>query len=195
MYHEAERMESFKSAVLQEAQTEINQLLDEAESKKKQLLEEANDKFLNEAYCRIQSDIKKINSDYIKEVSRESFAVKKEAIAERTKLVDSLFDKIERRVAEFVSSDKYSSYLKEALEKANKAYPFNDKTVIRVREKDLSDTSVASVQNVSKEADKSIRMGGVIVFYSDSSLLVDLTLDAAFKREKELFATKSELQF
>ena len=64
-----------------------------------------------------------------------------------------------------------------------------------MREKDLSDTSVASVQNVSKEADKSIRMGGVIVYYSDSSMLVDLTLDTAFKREKELFATKSELQF
>ena len=183
------KLGSFENAVNAEVDKEIDDILSAANAEKETTLAKINDDSLSEAYGRIQNNIKKIESKYVKLIAKEELDVKRAVLVHKNELLEKLFDDVKNDLKKFAASDAYKSFLAEKLkdEKLENAK-------VCLREEDFAfcdflDKSAGRKLDYVK--DDSIKIGGLSVLYPNESIISDKTLDTAAEDAKADFIARN----
>lgn len=188
-----EKTARFEKAINKAAESEINALLSEAKKKAEEAVKSAEQEYLDNSSNVVAEETKNIKRKLEHEVSQKEFEASKEIYAHRSRCVDSFFEELRKELETFTQTPEYQQKMKQWTEETEKENPFNEKTVIYVKPSDL-DAVKKLYPNAAVSADKKIRLGGVCVFYPESSVYCDKTLDSAFEKQKEEFVNNGILQ-
>lgn len=190
----AEKLNKLESSVCSDAKAIAEEIISSAKSKKKQLLQISEDKLLEEFFKYSQGEIKKIKADYLKKISHIRFETKQQKFAYRTKKIEELFNKIKIRLIDFTKTSEYTEYLDKLLKKAEGVKAFDNNTVVNVKPCDMDNPVLKTKFGKKLNADKSIELGGITIFYPDDNMFCDFSLDSALKKEKEEFINNFNLE-
>ena len=190
------KMERFREAILAESSAETEALISDAKRQAEACLKEADDRFLRDSGNIVSEHSAKIRGEAEKLVSKRSFEAAKETVAHRNRLVEELFAEIYGELRAYTKTAAYIEKMKAAFEQADREMPFYEGVDVLVREDDLEAAGqlASAYSGVRVKADKSIRLGGITVYYPRENILLDKTLDEAFNLQKENFVNNREMQ-
>ncbi len=188
------KLELFRKEIEKCAQKEAAVLMETAEKEAQSKLSALE----RELEAKRSGDILKLTEDFRskerKRVSEVCFSEGKRVLLHRNRLVEDFFDGIEKKLYSCLETPVYDEYLSACVKKAEKEASLEN-AVVLCREKDTNVVNKAlSAVNCSLEADNSIKIGGIIVKYPSTGVLIDLTLDTALEEEKERFSSLKEMQ-
>ena len=185
-----ENLNRFVTAINGEVDAKTKEILAEARDERERMIAEAEDKALEDAYSEIQAEVKKITAKYQGIYAQAEQDTRREVLIHREQLCDTLFKNVEKKIEEFVNSEKYQSYLLSRLE----GVEITDDTVILVSKRDFSKYKSALNLHTGGRCkikeDSSIEFGGLSILYENSSMLLEKTIDSDFSEEKKQFSSK-----
>lgn len=185
-------LKEFIEAVNAEVNNKIELIGREAEEKRNELLETAENEALSEAYDKIRACVTDEKFRNRMTVSKAEQEAKVALLRHREELVGRIFDSVDDKLKSFTDSDGYVSYLRSLL----KGEETGKNTVVYVREEDMKYESAlreTAGTECSFEADRSIVYGGLSVFDSVSSVLVNKTIDNMLDEQKRDFGSNYRL--
>lgn len=185
-------LREFIEAVNAEVNNKIEVIGREAEEKRKELLENAENEALNEAYDRIRACVTDEKFKSRMTVSKAEQEARISLLKHREELVGKIFSTVDEKLRNFTDSDGYVSFLESLL----KGEDTGKNAVVYVREEDMKFESVLRRTAGSEcrfEADRSIVYGGLSVFDSVSSVLVNKTIDNMLDEQKRDFGSNYSL--
>jgi len=185
-------LKEFISAVNSEVESRIDEIREQAEQKSSELLENAENEALNEAYTRIKACVSEEKYKSKMNVSKAEQEARIKVLTYRENLVARIFDSVNERLCRFTESDEYASFLCRLLE----GEKTGENTVIFLREEDMkyeAQLRRTAGSECSFEADTSIVFGGLSVFDSRSSVLVNKTIDNMLDEQKRDFGSNYRL--
>lgn len=186
----------FEEAVNLEAKAEIDEIIENARKKAEAIVSKAQSEcsYKSEQTVINKTRELKTNSELI--VSQKSYNAEKQTVIFRNKLVDDFFSGIEEKLRNFVAGDKYKGWLEKTLCSLNEQKAFYNGVTVYARKAD--EQAVAELARklpaVSVKTDKSIKLGGITVFYPNEGQYIDKTIDDAFRQQKEAFVNNPEMQ-
>ncbi len=188
------KLELFRKEIEKCAEKEAALLMETAEKEAQSKLSALE----KELEAKRSGDILKLTEDFRskerKRVSEVCFSEGRRVLLHRNKLVENFFAEIEKKLYDCVETAEYDKYLSTCVKKAESIASLEN-AVVLCREKDTNSVNKAlSAVNCSLEADNSIKIGGIIVKYPSTGVLIDLTLDSAIEEEKEKFSSLKEMQ-
>ena len=190
------RLLRIEEAVNQEVQAEIDEIIEQAKAKADAIISKAESECSYKSEQTVISKARELKTSSDLVVSQKSYNAEKQTVIFRNKLVEDFFSGIEEKLIAFTESGKYKDWLSKAINALNDEKAFYDGVVLYARrtdEKIVTELSKA-FPVVSVEADKSIKLGGVTVFYPNEGQYIDKTIDDAFRQQKEAFVNNPEMQ-
>lgn len=189
-----EKVARFEEAINREADAEINTLLSKAREKAEEAVACADNEYLEESYRLVSGETGKIKRKLDNLVSQRSLEASKEFFAHRNKCVEEFFDALQKEIIEFSRTPEYEQRLKGIIAEVNSERPITDTSVVYVK---AADTEKAKklYPNFNIKSDKNIKLGGATVFYPESSVYIDKTIDNAFTQQKTDFVNNEFMQF
>lgn len=188
---QTEQLGRFVNSVDEEIETQIRELLDEAQTEGETIRKHTEDNTLQEAFDKIQAEVKSIEMDYQRQLAQTEQDARREQLAHREALVEQIFDSLRTRLTAFTQTPAYPDYLCKLLEGED----LTGETIIYVSPADLQHRSalqhVAPVCKV--EADEAITIGGLSLTAQDSKQIVDKTMDTALLEQRKQFSTNYTL--
>ncbi|MBD5082217.1 MAG: hypothetical protein HDT44_10710 [Ruminococcaceae bacterium] len=188
-----EKIARFEEAINKAAESEIDKLLSDARKKAEEAVKCADEEYLEKSFHVVSGETKNIERRLQHEVSQKEFEASKEVFAHRSKRVNELFEELEKEIADFSKTPEYEKRLIAITEEIEKETPFDDKTVIYVKPTDV-EMLKKHYPKVNVSGDKNIKLGGVSVFYPQSSVYADRTFDNAFAEQKAEFVNNKLMQ-
>ncbi|RGX55664.1 MULTISPECIES: V-type ATP synthase subunit E [Anaerotruncus] len=191
------KLESFEQAILAKANAEREQILADTEQLKHNELEKEENRLLEELYHKIQKQISAIQTANIKEISRETLALKKQLYQRREQYLGEVLEAARKRLADFAASGSYDAFFEKRVKMLAQDF-FYPGSEIRVRTADLR------FSNLIKEIygdctitadDENITLGGPILYNLARGIEADLSLDAALAEQKDWFYSHSNFNF
>lgn len=189
-----EKAARFENAINREADAEISALLSKAREKAEEAVACADNEYLEESYRLVSGETGKIKRKLDNLVSQRSFEASKELLSHRNKCVEEFFDALEKEIAEFTRTPEYEQRLKAIIAEINGERSITDTSVVYVKTAD-TETAKRLYPNFSVKSDKNIKLGGAAVFYPESSIYIDMTIDNAFAQQKKDFVNNEIMQF
>lgn len=188
-----EKVARFEEAINREADAEINALLSKAREKAEEAVACADNEYLEESYRLVSGETGKIKRKLDNSVSQRSFEASKEFFAHRNKRVEEFFDALQKEIIDFSHTPEYEQRLKGIIAEINRERPITDTSVVYVK---AADTEKAKklYPNFNIKSDKNIKLGGATVFYPESSVYIDKTIDNAFTQQKTDFVNNEFMQ-
>lgn len=186
----------FEEAVNLEVKAEIDEIIENARKKAEAIISKAQSECSYKSEQTVISKARELKSNSELIVSQKSYNAEKQTVIFRTKLVDDFFGEIEEKLRDFVSGSKYRSWLEQTLCSLNEQRTFYDGVIIYARKADEQAVTELSKRfsAVSVKTDKSIKLGGISIFYPKESQYIDKTIDDAFRQQKEEFVNNPEMQ-
>lgn len=197
MAQENEKLTLFEEEILRRANAEKDEILRAVEEEKRAELAKEENRLLEEHYRKIQAQVAEIKTNSIKEISRETRAMKRKLYQQREQYLVEMLAKARVELAAFVKSDEYEAFLMKRVSELAKEYPLEG-SVLRVRTEDLryADKIREIYGACTVEADDaSIAVGGVILLNVQRGVEVDLSLDAALAEQRGWFYSHSNFNF
>ena len=102
---------SFLQAIEKYAEEQKNAMRAEVEAFREEQLARANEEGTAAAFAFIQKEKASFTAALAKEKSQKETAIKRELFGKRNKMVDSLFAEAEKKICDFVKSNKYKGYI------------------------------------------------------------------------------------
>lgn len=190
-----DKISRFEQEINKQSGTEIDAILCEARKKAAEIVSEADDKLLEESYRHVSGKTKQIISDSARMVSQKSFEASRETVAHRNGLVDEMFAEIEKEIALWTKTPAYEKKLEKLFAEANSERKLSAETAVYVKPDDAAIAAkLAAKYDAAVKADKTIKLGGISVFYSELGQYVNKTLDDAFQNQKNSFVNNPEMQ-
>ncbi len=184
------KMNMFTTAVLEDAEREKQQILKEIDEARKEELSSAETFILEELYKEIQSEVVKIKNNYKQMVSKEIFDYKRQMLKKREDAMDSVFENVIARVNSFVQGNEYKDFLVNTVKKSVDNLKTN-RIIVFLNERDLkfADYIAKNVSDVKMEILKCPTdiIGGLIIKYAGSNIILDETFDYRLEKAKEDF--------
>lgn len=193
---ESEKLERFERIVFSEVDEQIKNELQCANVDKEKMFEELNDQVLYDVYEKIRAQIKRIQNDYVRKAAQYELDAKRAVLKYREDLAKSLFKSISEKLAAFVSGPDYVDNLKQKLIGAFAEH--NTKgAVVYLRSEDIAlfeqlQSAVDTPFEVRPEP--KIKLGGLVVYFPEEAVAMDMTLDAALESEQRAFVASGELK-
>ncbi len=183
---------SFLQAIEKYAEEQKNAMRAEVEAFREEQLARANEEGTAAAFAFIQTEKASFTAALAKEKSQKETAVKRELFGKRNKMVESLFAEAEKKICNFVKSNKYKGYIEESA-KAIGAYVGDAETVVYLSSRDVSYTPVVKkyIKNCTVQPDDTIRLGGIKANCAEMSIMLDETLDTKLEIQKKRFVAES----
>ncbi len=128
------------------------------------------------------------------EAQRLSFELKKQVIAARQEITDSVFNNVTQKIKEFTATDDYAHMLVSSAEKMVKICG-SDEIVIYLRSEDkiYEDRIKAVSASISTAVDDEITLGGIYCICEKKSLKLNDCLETKLENQKEWFYENSGL--
>jgi len=123
-------------------------------------------------------------------ISLSKLENKRNLLKLREEYVESIFNELDSKVINFVSSDKYNDYLSKCLDKYDVDY---SKGVFLVKEDDVKlITNILKEKEINSEVKAVyLRLGGFKFESKELSILIDESLDSRIENQKEWFQENS----
>lgn len=187
-----EKVARFEEAINREADAEINALLSKAKEKAEEAVACADNEYLEESYRIVSGETAKIKRRLDNSVSQKNVEASKEFLLHRSKCVDEFFDALEKEILEFSRTPEYEQRLKSIIAEINGEKPITEASVVYVKADD-TEKAKKMYPNFNIKSDKNIKLGGASVFYPESSIYIDKTIDNAFAQQKTDFVNNKNL--
>lgn len=188
-----EKTAKFEQAINSAADAEIKGYLEQAQKAAEEALKSVNTEYLDKSDNSFLSETEKIKKSFEHQLSQKQFDASREVFAHRTKRVEEFFSQLKQEIADFTQTPEYENKLFEIIKEIEGDYPFDEATVLYVRQKDL-DKVKEKYPKLKVEVDKKIKLGGVSVFYPNMSLFLDKTFDNSFENQKAEFVNNKIMQ-
>lgn len=186
-----EKLQKFESAVMEQANVQVESILAQLNSIKEQTLSQTEDAELTRHFTNMQNELSQIKQSCIKRVSLHAQQANKEMLLYRENIRKKVFDAVRERLEEFTKTPEYEKFLSDNLAELSE-YTADD-LVVCIGENDLKfkDTVFASMTVV---LDKKIKIGGFILKSSEKGFALDETLDARLDSQQGYFNSISGLK-
>jgi vacuolar-type H+-ATPase subunit E/Vma4 len=187
---DSEKLEHFVKAVNNEIQKTISGIIGEAEASKKAVLESAVVESNRLANDKINENVKKVNSKYVRIVAKAELDCKIDVLIEREKLTYKVFENIKESLIAFRQKPQYLKYLISLV----KSEEIKDGLTICLSSEDMkysADIQKALGNTCEFKEDSSIKLGGLSLLYADQGILIDKTIDSALSEQKNFFNEKN----
>lgn len=191
-----EKLNTFTSLVLQDAQEKRDKLLENVEKEYTEKLDEKETELLQNAYENIQQNIHDAQKDANARILHAEMDSKKKLILRREEIINEVMTLSREKIAEFAKSDKYEEWLLAKIEKSLFEVGKGAKTVyispddIKLKEKiEQLDTLRITVE-ASQERDF---LGGAKVINTDRRVAVDYSFKEMLSEQKQVFLQSSGL--
>ena len=185
----------FEEAINKETCFEIENILAAARKQADDMLACEDDKLLEASYHLVSDSTKKIVEKTAQTVSQASFSASKDIVAHRNNIVEVLFAGIIQKIKEWTKTPEYAVKLEKMVSDANAEQKFYSEVVLNVKLEDLAAAQkIAAAYGVKAQADRTIKLGGVSVYYPAEHRYIDKTLDDAFQAQKNGFVNNPEMQ-
>lgn len=185
-------LKEFIEAVNSEVDKKIELIREQADEKRSELLEKAENEALHEAYDKIKACVSEEKYKSKMTVSKAEQEARIKVLTHRENLVGKIFDSINDKLNDFTGSEAYKTFLSGLLNGENTG----KNTVIYLREEDMKYESLLRITAGSEckfEADRSIAYGGLSIYDSLSSVLVNKTIDNMLEEQKKDFGSNYRL--
>lgn len=188
-----EKVARFEEAINREADAEINALLSKAKEKAEEAVACADNEYLEESYSVVSRETGKIKRRLDNLVSQKGLEASKEFFMHRSKRVEEFFDDLEKEILEFSRTPEYEQRLKSIIAQINGERPITETSVVYVKADD-TEKAKKLYPNFTVKPDANIKLGGATVFYPESSIYIDKTIDNAFAQQKTDFVNNEIMQ-
>ena len=186
-----EKLDKFITAVNDEIDNKINTMLKNAENERKNIIQKAEDDAKEAAEKHFNKSFQKNDKQFVREISCAELNMKKTIIQHRDKLVDNIFNEVERQINEFRKTPKYIDVLVKNLLLMHIA----DNSEIYVSEEDMKYADIlkkaVSAHNVTVSVSERTKLGGLSVYNADKGTIIDKTFDLALAEKKKAFANSN----
>lgn len=169
-------------------------IIESAETAASEMLGELEKKLISEQEGNIRKITDAFKNSEKKRVSEIRYEEGKRVLSYRNKLVDELFEEIKERIIKAVDTPEYNKYLKNAAEKASAIIPLNEKTKAFCKASHIETVKAILGNGCAVLDSSSIEIGGIIFEYTETGIIVDLSLDVALENERERFSSLKEMQ-
>ena len=190
------KTDNFLKAIEKYAEEQRTKLRTEARSHREQELDKAEDEGLREAYIMIQKKMADVKTEISSELSRAENASRKNIFLRRGEIEKSVFDDVEKKLAEFTKSSDYEKMLARCAKSIASALAADDVTLYLRREDMKYKDAVAKAFGKGCEVKQSdeITVGGIFGQSRTLGLLCDETLDSRLAQQHEWFCENSGLK-
>ncbi|MGM0435867.1 MAG: V-type ATP synthase subunit E [Bacillota bacterium] len=174
---------------------QIEALRKEMDEKKKSELKRISDNIERKTKKYLNRELKNLNTDFSSEINRIHTENHRKLMEKRENLLETIFDDVRKKLADFVKSDDYKTLLEKTV-KETVDYLGTESLTFTVGEED------EGVKNVLKETlsskyevktSKTITIGGFKVKSESKGLEIDRTLDKKLKDQRDWFHANSGL--
>ena len=192
-----EKLNTFTSLVLKDAEQKRDKLLENVQKEYSERLDAKENELLQGAYENIQQNIQSARKGANERVLHAELDSKKRVILRREEIIDEVMKEARKRLVEFAESDKYEAWLLDKIEKALFEVGKGSKTIyissddLKLKEKieQIPDMARLTVE-ASPERDF---IGGAKVFNTDRKVAVDYSFKEMLSEQKQIFLQSSGL--
>lgn len=184
---QAKKLEKFNESVNAEVEEHIGKMMDEVKQASMESLKKAEDDALLEAYNKIQRAVKDIEAEYRRNYALEEQKFRMDSLRHREELSQRIFDHVEKKLTDFVSSEKYGDYLMRTAE----AEKLSESSVVAVSARDMKYVEkIREKYGCQIKADESIEIGGLMFIDPELGMMIDKTFDSALEDQKKTFSSR-----
>ena len=192
-----EKLNTFTSLVLKDAEQKRDKLLENVQKEYSERLDAKENELLQGAYENIQQNIQSARKGANERVLHAELDSKKRVILRREEIIDEVMKEARKKLVEFAESDKYEAWLLDKIEKALFEVGKGSKTIyissddLKLKEKieQIPDMARLTVE-ASPERDF---IGGAKVFNTDRKVAVDYSFKEMLSEQKQIFLQSSGL--
>lgn len=192
-----EKLNTFTSLVLKDAEQKRDKLLENVQKEYSERLDAKENELLQGAYENIQQNIQSARKGANERVLHAELDSKKRVILRREEIIDEVMKEARKRLVEFAESDKYEAWLLDKIEKALFEVGKGSKTIyissddLKLKEKieQIPDMARLTVE-ASPERDF---IGGAKIFNTDRKVAVDYSFKEMLSEQKQVFLQSSGL--
>lgn len=201
MITQEEKLSKFMIAINEYAKNQHDKIVRELEAHNNEELEKAEKEYCEDSYKTIQKKTGEIRSMISRELASKELEGKKELLARRNEIENSVFEKAAAKLEEFSKTDAYKTYLRRAAVEARKVFAGSgedklNSTIIYIRDRDKKCSPLikkAFGAECTVKVDSSIILGGLRAENAEIGRVVNVTLDIALEQQHEWFAANSGL--
>lgn len=192
-----EKLNTFTSLVMRDAEEKREKLMKRVEKEYSERLDERENELLENAYENIQENIQTAKREANERVLHAQMDSKKQLILRREEIIDEVMKTVRAKLVEFTESDEYEAWLISKIEKALFEVGKGSKIIyispedIKLKEKieQIPDMSKISVE-ASSERDF---LGGAKVLNTDRRVFADYSFKEMLFEQKQTFLQSSGL--
>ncbi len=181
------KLERFISAVNDEIDVKASAILAKAEEEKNKIISAAETEAEKAAEEYTVQSRKKNGNKFVKELSRAELDMKRDILRRREELTDKVFEAVEKRLAEYRTTNSYADGLIKTLLLMN----VSRGAEIRLAEEDMKYVpaleKIIKAEGVTFVSDSSVKLGGFSVYYAEKGIIIDKTFDLAAEEQKNAF--------
>lgn len=187
------KLERLKQQIQAAAEADAKRLIDDAQKQAAVMIDDDAERKAGKA--EMQTKISRCRSDLSRQVAESRYIADRKVLMHRNSLVNGLFDDIKKELEDFAASDKYPEHLDKCVSIANRTRSLSDPVFVYCRKADLELAEKALGRfGIKPQADRNIKLGGLMFKYPVKGIFLDLTLDSAFDSERKAFSSRSEMQ-
>jgi V/A-type H+-transporting ATPase subunit E len=184
-----EKTNNFLEAINQYAEEQRNKIQAEVELFKQQELEKAETESLTDAYHLIQKEMADMRLAISSEVSRKSMESRRQLLAKRQSIMDTIFQKAAQRLIDYTKTEQYpallESYAKKLAGVLNAPGSVLYVCATDMQYEELIKKSFGRECTIRAAGD--IRLGGIRGANAAMGLVADETLDSKLDEQREWF--------
>ncbi len=189
-----EKLKSFSAIVLDEANKQKEQKLSALEKEKNRCIDEKETELLTDAYEDIQKSVMRSRRENSERVLKVETEMKKELIMLREKIIDNVFDEVQKKLSDFTDSAEYEKWLIDRTKAACDEVGAGSREVY-VSKKDIKfkDILEKSIDGISVMCTDDDFIGGASVTNKDRNICVNYSMRDMLEEKRASFLQESGL--
>lgn len=176
------------------SQSELNKIIEETESLRQRKTKEIEDGAQQMADLMKDQQQKILRSEHLLSISNMSDKYNQQKIALREKMIAQLFDAIKKKLIEYSATVEYRESMKDKIIELSKKFDQDLSVRVSLKDKEMANDFQAVLKNeVEVIVDESIEIGGFVIEYHETSIIIDETLDSKLTDELSSFYENPQL--
>lgn len=194
MSYEEKKLNSFKNAIIKEAEKKAQQLIENAFLSKTNNIKKFKEEISKKETKELEKKIEEIKAEYNYKITKKSFEIKKEILEFRNRIKEEILNFCKQNILNFTKTIEYKEYLIEKIKSYIKKENI-EKIIIEIKEEDLKFES--EIKNISTiveiEKNKKINLGGFKLIDIKNKIEIDETFDSALENNMKCFYKTTKL--
>ncbi len=194
--HSSTNLDNLLKKIISEAENEAKRMREETrkklvnfEKETKELISEIKDKELEKELPRLEYIRKRTEAEYQQKAKRIRIQTKE-------KLIDEVYEKVEKDLSNFRKNSEYKKYLESKLESTQRAFQSKDmKLLIDKRDESIIKQVVTKLEKEKNvkfiiEITELVTSGGFILTDKEERVRIDYTIEYLLEESRDIIRTK-----